>query len=152
LPHHPERRILRTSAGAIALVICMIAWLANRQPTAACGSSALSDSSVHEIQPARVVVHPWLGRHHVYGIFVVPNQFRDRRYSAILAVHDFQAPLIRNLKRDRPYVDPTLSRPGHYLERAYVPTRVALRFLVSGRFGDLRTPCEWQLAFHDRYR
>src|SRR5947207_7843348 len=103
-----------------------------RAPTAECGTSTLTKSSVQEIEPVRIVVRPWLGPHHVYGIFVVPNQFWNRRYSATIAVRDFSAPVIRNLKRDKPYDDPSLSRPGHYLERAYVPTRVALRFLVSG--------------------
>jgi hypothetical protein len=141
--------IRRTAAAGLALVLGMTVWLAARGPTSNCEPFAVDSNG--KIAPARIVVRPWLGPHHVYGIFIVPDRFRNSRYSATLAVHDFHAPLIRNLKRDRPYVDPTLSRPGHYLERAYVPTRVALRFLVSGRFGDLRTPCEWQLAFHDRY-
>jgi hypothetical protein len=144
--------VIRRIAAATFVVLAVALWLTTRQATASCGPTAPTSSSVREIEPARIVVRPWLGPHHVYGIFVVPNQFRDKRYSATLAVRDFSAPLIRNLKRDKPYVDPTLSRPGHYLERAYVPTRVALRFLVSGRFGDLRTPCEWQLAFHERQR
>jgi hypothetical protein len=142
---------IRTTAGGLVLAAGMTVWLAMRAPTAGCESSAPADSSVHEIAAAKIVVRPWLGPHHVYGVFVVPNRFRDRRYSATLAVRDFNAPLIRNLKRDRPYIDAALSRPGHYLERAYVPTRVALRFLVSGRFGDLRTACEWQLAFRERH-
>jgi hypothetical protein len=142
--------IRRTAAGGLALAAGLTWWLATRQPTASCAPAARANPRVHEIEPARIVVRPWLGPHHVYGIFIVPNQFRDRKYSATLAVHDFSEPVIRNLKRDKPYVDPALSTPGHYLERAYVPTRVALRFLVSGRFGDLRTACEWQLAFRER--
>ena len=144
--------VIRRIAAGTFVVIGLALWLTTRPATASCRSAAVTNSSVREIEPARIVVRPWLGPHHVYGIFVVPNEFWNRRYSATLAVRDFSAPLIRNLKRDKPYVDPTLSRPGHYLERAYVPTRVALRFLVSGRFGDLKTPCEWQLAFHDRQR
>jgi len=143
--------IRRIAAAFLAVSVSTALWLTTRQPTTGCGTVPAT-ASVQEIEPARIVVRPWLGPHHVYGIFVVPNRFWDRRFSATLAVQDFRAPLIRNLKKDKPYVDPTLSRPGHYLERAYVPTRVALRFLVSGRFGDLRTPCEWQLAFRERPR
>ena len=104
-------------------------------------------SDMHEITASRIVVRPWLGRHHVYGIFAVPNRFIDRRYSAILAIDDFEAPIIRNLNPKKSYVDRTLAVPGHYLERAYVPTRVAIWFLLTGRFGDLRSPCHWRLAF-----
>ena len=142
----------RTITGGVAFVIAIASWLAIREPTGSCESSTPRDSGVPAIAAATIVVRPWLGPHHVYGIFVVPDQFRDRRYSATLEVCDFTAPLIRNLKRDKPYIDPALNVPGHYLERAYVPTRVALRFFVSGRFGDLRTSGEWQLAFHERQR
>jgi hypothetical protein len=142
--------IRRIAAGGFALTAGLTFWLATREPTASCASGAPASANVHEIEPARIVVRPWLGPHHVYGIFVVPNQFRDRKYAVTLAVRDFSEPVIRNLKRDQPYVDPALSTPGHYLERAYVPTRVALRFLVSGRFGDLRTACQWQLAYHEQ--
>jgi hypothetical protein len=135
-----------TAAGGLAIALGLTLWLGIRQPTTGCGPSA----SAHEIEPATIVVRPWLGPHHVYGVFVVPNQFRDGRYAVTLAVRDFREPVIRNSKRDKPYVDPALSTPGHYLERAYVPTRVALRFFVSGRFGDLRTACQWRLSFRDR--
>lgn len=141
----------RAAGGGVALIVAATLWLVNRQPTLTCDvAEASPDSRVHEVVPSRIVVQPWLGPHHVYGIFVVPNRFMDRRYVATLAVHDFQARLIRNLRRDRAYVDPSLARPGHYLERAYVPTRVAVRFLLTGRFGDLRAPCQWQLVFYER--
>ena len=126
-------------------------WIGNQQTSVNCDATRNSDDSrVYEVVPARIVVRPWLGPHHVYGIFVVPNRFMDRRYVATLAVHDFQSRLIRNLRRDKAYVDPSLAQPGHYLERAYVPTRVAVRFLLTGRFDDLRTPCQWQLVFYDK--
>jgi hypothetical protein len=96
------------------------------------------------------VVRPWFGPHHVYGIFVVPDRFVDQRYSAVLAVDDFRIKLIRNLIRKKSYTDAALARPGHYLEKAYVPTRTAFWFLLVGRFRDLRTPCRWELIFADR--
>ena len=140
----------RLAAGGLAIAGGLGLWLGTRQPTTSCAPSAPEDERVHQIEPARIVVRPWLGPHHVYGIFVVPNELRDQRYSVTLAVRDFNEPVIRNLKRDKPYLDPELSTPGHYLERAYVPTRAALRFFIRGRFGDLRTACQWQLAFRER--
>ena len=144
----PRRRAV---GGGLALLVLVAGWLLHREPTVRCDDApAPRDSRVYEIAPASIVVRPWFGPHHVYGIFVVPNRFMDRRYVATLAVHDFQSRLIRNLRPDKAYVDPSLARPGHYLERAYVPTRVAARFLVTGQFGDLRSSCQWQLVFYER--
>jgi hypothetical protein len=129
----------------------MVVWLVKRGPTVSCeAAQALRDARVYDVAPSKIVVRPWFGPHHVYGIFAVPNQFMDRRYVATLAVHNFQSRLIRNLRPDKAYVDPSLAQPGHYLERAYVPTRVAVRLLLTGRFGDLRERCQWQLVFYER--
>jgi hypothetical protein len=129
----------------------MAVWLVKREPTVSCDTAQESrEAAVYEVAPSRIVVRPWFGPHHVYGIFAVPNRFMDRRYVATLAVHDFQSRLIRNLRPEKAYVDPSLARPGHYLERAYVPTRVAVRFLLTGRFGDLRARCQWQLVFYEK--
>ena len=39
---------------------------------------------------------------------------------------------------------------GHYNKRVYLPTRTALWFLLTGRFGDLKMPCHWWLVIADR--
>ena len=141
----------RAAGGGVALTVAVTAWMLFRQPTVSCGAAQESrDSRVYEVVPARIVVRPWFGPHHVYGIFVIPNRFMDKRYVATLAVDDFRARLIRNQRPEKAYGDPSLAQPGHYLERAYVPTRVAMRFLLTGRFGNLRTPCQWRLVFYER--
>ena len=140
--------LVRTSAGGgLAIALAATAWLLGRPPAAGCETPR--GGTVHEIAASRIVVRPWLGPHQVYGIFVVPDRFMDPRYSARLAVAGFESAIIRNLVRKRSYVDPALARPGHYLERAYVPTRVALRLLLTGHFGELRTACHWQLGFYE---
>lgn len=131
----------------MAVVLAATGWLLSRAPAGSCVPPRTG--AVHEIAASRIVVRPWLGPHQVYGIFVVPDRFMDRRYAARLAVPGFEFGIIRNLIRKQAYVDAALARPGHYLERAYVPTRVALRLLFTGRFGDLRTACHWQLRFYD---
>lgn len=139
-----------TAAIGLAFIVGTTVWLTSRSPTVGCGPPAARGSNMHHIAASKVVVRPWFGRHHVYGIFAVPDRFIQRRYSAILAVDDFEAPIIRNLIPQKAYIDASLARSGHYLERAYVPTRVALWFLFTGRFGNLRTPCHWHLAFDAR--
>ena len=47
-------------------------------------------------------------------------------------------------------MDTAAAKPGYYLKQTHVPTRLALWFLVSGMFGDLRTPCHWTLVIKER--
>jgi hypothetical protein len=136
-------------AAALGLALAAVfAWLTSRAPTLECGPPAAPAPNLYRIAPAKVVVRPWYGPHHVYGIFVVPDRFNSQKYTATVAIEDFESPVRRRLP-EKSYVDATLARPGHYLRRVYVPTRVALWFLLTGRFGDLRTPCHWELVFAD---
>jgi hypothetical protein len=116
----------RTAALGLSLLVSLTLWLATRRPTLDCGPAASRASNVQEIAAAKIVVRPWYGRHHVYGIFVVPNQFNDRRYSTTLTVRDFEMSIVRKRIPEKGHVDPVLARPGHYLKRVYVPTRVAV--------------------------
>ena len=42
------------------------------------------------------------------------------------------------------------AKKGHYMKRVYLPTRTALWFLLTGRFGELKMPCHWWLVIADR--
>jgi hypothetical protein len=137
-------------AAAFVLAMAAAAWLALRPGSSACHASGPAGPGVYRIAPARIVVRPWYGPHHVYGVFVVPDRFNDRRYSASLAVDGLTREIVRRRLPEKTYVDGTLAMPGHYLRRVFVPTRMALWFLVTGRFGELRSPCNWELVFADR--
>jgi len=138
---------------AVALVLTgTVAWLLNKPPTADCGAEAPADHAVLENHPIKVVVQPWLGVHQVYGIFMVPNRYTlNKKYAFAMAVRGFDRRFAVVERADKQYtVDDVLAGPGHYLLRIYVPTRVAVWFLVKGLFGDLRNPCNWTLMFIER--
>lgn len=97
------------------------------------------------------MAEPWLGQHHVYGVFSLPEQYsRDRLYTATL--------IIRGFTEEFPEISPEASRysgqaeAGHYIKRVYIPTRLATWFLLTGRFGDLKMPCHWRLVITDHTR
>jgi hypothetical protein len=140
----------RRVAAAFVLAMAAAVWLALRPGSGDCNASGATESGVYRIAPSRIVVRPWYGPHHVYGIFVVPNRFNDRRYSVSLGVDGVTREIVRRRLPEKTYVDTTLATPGHYLRRVFVPTRMALWFLLTGRFGELRTPCQWELVFADR--
>jgi len=97
------------------------------------------------------VVRPWLGPHHVYGLFNIPSELADTTgYAVTISVKGVLLYCIwiaKSLKESRPTES---AEPGRYLVREYVPTRVTLWFLFNGLFGDLRRPENWAIVFSDR--
>jgi hypothetical protein len=47
-------------------------------------------------------------------------------------------------------LDDVVAEPGYYLVKGYLPTRIALRLLITGQFGDLLDRCNWTLEFVQR--
>ena len=135
------------SATAIVLV--------NKPPITECQSEApIAEAPIaarqHWFRAVETVAQPWLGPHHVYGIFSVPIPYkRDRLYTARVMIQGST----EELSATSPETGNSYSgqaKPGHYIMRVYLPTRTALWFLLTGRFGDLRTPCYWWLVIEDR--
>lgn len=86
----------------------------------------------------------------MYGIFSVPDQYRrDRLYTARLMIQGFPEEFPETSPEGRDIYNGR-AEPGHYIKVLYLPTRTALWFLLTGRFGDLKTPCHWWLVIADR--
>ena len=146
-----RRAVWIVSAGAFALLATAIV-LVNVPPITECHSEAPIAARKHWFRAIETVAQPWLGPHHVYGVFVVPVQYRrDRLYTARVIIQgsteEFSetSPETGNVYSGR-------AEPGHYIMRVYLPTRIALWFLLTGWFGDLKTPCHWWLVIEDRMR
>jgi hypothetical protein len=147
----------RASIG-LALAIAMIAmttWLANRPPTVNCGGGGTSpDSNGHVILASKVVVRPWYGPHQVYGIFLIPDQYRAMRYAATVTVRGVreraalsEGGVVRlSQSLVKVHGDTIMIEPGQYLMHAHIRTRTALWLLVTGHFGDLRATCNWAVV------
>jgi len=106
-----------------------------------------------EIHAVKVVVQPWLGQHHVYGIFMVPLHYRSgRNYSGTLSVQSYIREFPPDQQPEVQQMDDVAVEPEHYLVKGYLPTRTALWFLFTGQFGDLLDPCDWTLEFVKRTR
>lgn len=149
------RKTIGIASTLVSLVLAgTIIWLLNKPPSTHCGAQAPDKSDVHTIRPTKVVVEPWKGQHHVYGMFMVHRRYgyRDvRRYSAVISIKGFDGEFIPGQSLEFEYVQDGVAEPAYYVVRAYIPTRVALWFLLSGQFDYLRSPCNWRLEFVKRY-
>jgi hypothetical protein len=125
-----------------------VSWLLSQPPAHDCATDRSLDPQ--KIHAAKVVVEPWLGQHHVFGIFMVPLQYRSGRiYSGRLTVQSFTEEFIPDWHQIQSIED-LVAEPGYYLVQGYLPTRVALWFIITGQFGELRSPCNWTLEFRER--
>jgi len=149
LGHWAAHKTMGIISAGVALVLAVtVAWLLNSPPTADCSAEAPPN---HRIRAAKVVVRPWLGGHHVYASFMVPTRYTPRtKYEVTMVVRGFDHAFVVRGGPDEQYADDVFAGPGYYLLHGYLPTRVALWFLVHARFGDLQDPCSWTLVFIDQ--
>ena len=144
--HRIRRGVL---LGAVLMLLTISTWLSSRGPSHDCRVG--SSEHPQRIHAVKVVVQPWLGRHHVYGIFMVPLRYRSgRSYSGTLSVQSFKGEFPPDQQPEVQRVDDVVVEPGYYLVQGYLPTRVALWFLLTGQLGELRSPCNWNLTFVKR--
>jgi hypothetical protein len=82
---------------------------------------------------------------------MVPLRYRSgKTYSGTISVESLIGEFIPDSQPQDQQVEDVVAEPGYYLVRGYVPSRIALWFLFTGRFGDLRVPCHWTLGFVHR--
>lgn len=103
------------------------------------------------IHARKTVVRPWLGPHHVYGIFVVPKKYGDVvTYKATMTIQAVEDRIDVGLGGE--VIDDTdvhISE-GEYPKLVYVPTRRALRNILEGHWSTMQDPCAWTLEFVER--
>jgi hypothetical protein len=141
--------IFRAAVAFVVLLVIagMLEWLLSKLPPHNCATDRSTDPQ--KIHATKVVVEPWLGQHHVFGIFMVPLLYRSGRiYSGRISVQSFTEEFIPDWHQIQ-WVEDLVAEPGYYLVQGYLPTRVALWFILTGQFGELRSPCNWILEFHE---
>ena len=135
---------------AVLVLLAAVLALVNVPSLTDCSSETPADSNNHWFRAVRIVVQPWWGPHHVYGVFSVPVRYkRDRLYTVKLVIHGFTEEFT-DASPEGEDIYSGRAEPGQYIKRVYLPTRTALWSLLNGRFGELRTSCHWWLVITDR--
>jgi hypothetical protein len=138
--------LILTIVASLALIL-----LVNVPPLTDCHLRGVSTEKERWISASKVVVRPWRGRHHTYGIFHVPVEYAyNPLYVARLKLDGLNEEFSDIDPEDREDRPEQSRDPAYYNKLVYVPTRTALWFLLTGRFGDFNTPCHWWLIIADR--
>ncbi|WP_246162805.1 hypothetical protein [Brasilonema sennae] len=99
----------------------------------------------YDVYATKVVVQPWLGEHQVYGIFMVPDKYKDAPFF-VLTVKGAGS------NCEKPFgtlqeVDGIFAEPGTHLIRDYIRTRTAFRLILQGMYNELKDPQSWKLTY-----
>ncbi|QLE55962.1 hypothetical protein [Nostoc sp. TCL26-01] len=98
-----------------------------------------------QVQATEVVVQPWRGEHQVYGIFVVPDEYKETPFF-VLTVKGFGSDCSKPFGYSQNYSD-IFAEPGTHLIRDYLRTRIAFRLILQGLYFQLNQPENWTLTY-----
>ncbi len=137
--------IKRWCVGAIVVLLCLstIPLLKyrylSRTPSriSQCPSAEVLSNQTQEIRAAKVVFKPWKGRHHVYGVFVVPAGYQPTSFFKV------------NAGEAGDYCGGVTAKPAQADQSVVIGrlrTRTALWLLSKGEQDRLEQPQNWTLS------
>ncbi|MEA5573174.1 hypothetical protein [Calothrix sp. UHCC 0171] len=122
-------------------------YLSKRSPIFSCYEWGFSSNATkYYTHPEKIVVKPWRGQHHVFGIFMIPggylndNLFKleipgEQTYCGVLAYEGtVEAEGVR-------------AKPGAYLMKGLLNTRTALWLISQGKVDELKKIENWKVGY-----
>lgn len=135
-----------------ALILISVAGSAfawKRSPRVSCYPQGFVTSSTGEKEyayPEKIVVKPWRGRHHVYGVFMIPKESKSDQLVTVSVSENktYCGQMINFGETSYENID---TKPGYYLMKGYVNTRLALYLIIQGKIDQLKQPSNWKLGY-----
>ncbi|AFZ44045.1 hypothetical protein PCC7418_1877 [Halothece sp. PCC 7418] len=101
-------------------------------------------SQIRAIPAIKVIVQPWRGRHHVYGIFLLPKSYQPKKLiflQDLTVGHYCPQAVIRQTD-----LEGILIPPRYSPVKIYMKTRIALLLMSLGFNRHLQQPHHWRLT------
>ncbi|MEA5577935.1 hypothetical protein [Anabaena sp. UHCC 0451] len=139
-----RRRLIYGLILLFSLFITIIWWPVNDSNCSLINLLKLKQQNF-QVQATQVLVKPWLGEHHVYGIFQVPDEYKKSRFFVLSIPGDRQY-------CSRPFgyrenYDDVFAEPGKLLIKHYIRSRIAVKMIFQGLYFQLNNPQNWTLTF-----
>lgn len=123
-----------------------ISAIAERSPVTTCQQWGFySSGEKYYIHPEKIVVKPWVGQHHVYGIFMIPGGYRNDYFLTVtIDGKDVHCGVLKYIGTNFAGIN---AQSGSYLMQGYLNTRVALKLIAKGKGNQLKQPENWKLGY-----
>jgi hypothetical protein len=103
------------------------------------------DLNTYKTHPVKVVASPWRGQHHVYGIFMIPEEFQPNSMSVVEI--EGSGSYYRKVVSEKQWTNGMQADPGYYFTKTYIRTRTVLGWSVFGFLPQFRKRCNWTLTY-----
>jgi hypothetical protein len=131
-------------------VVSTAVLLAHRPPTTNCNDLSWLNGWLSPggdvVFASKLVIQPWYARHHVIGVFVIPDQYRNTEYTATVIVRGVKDHFELSSRPTKSHQIVIANVSDRFVKHVHIQTRIALWFLLTGHFGDLRATCNWALV------
>jgi hypothetical protein len=134
---------------ALSLVgILGLSYIVERSPVLGCPKWGFitTKGSKYYTNSEKVVIQPWRGQHHSYAIFSIPEGYRnDKLFKLTLPGNNTYCGYLD-------YAGKTISgdinaKPGYYLFKGYLNTRIVLGLIANGKINELQQPINWRAGY-----
>ncbi|HLO85740.1 MAG TPA: hypothetical protein VK203_12140 [Nostocaceae cyanobacterium] len=142
-----KKRFLFCRLFLLALVtVLIISCILEQAPDFPCSQWGFikTQNPKYYIHPERVVIQPWLGQHHVYGVFMLPSGYAHDRLMTVRIPEN--EPFCGTVLNAGQSADGVNAQPGHYLARGYLRTRTTLKLVIQGKIQHLLNRKNWQIG------
>jgi hypothetical protein len=124
-------------------------WAWKKSPRVSCypqGFVSSLNSEKEYAYPEKIVVKPWRGRHHVYGVFMIPKGYKsDRLVTLTVSKNKTYCGLL--METEYASYGNIDAKPGYHLMKGYLNTRLALFLIIQGKIDQMKQPSNWKLGY-----
>jgi hypothetical protein len=125
-----------------------VSHLSERSPVTSCREWGFYSSKAEKYYtyPEKVVVKPWFGQHHVYGLFMIPDGYRNDFFFTI-TIDKAEVYCGVMYGPGRKSIAGVNAKPGYSLIKGPLNTRVALQIILQGKGEQLKQPQNWRVGY-----
>jgi hypothetical protein len=122
-------------------------YLSEKKPITNCEWSGFTDSPEKLYTHAeKVVVEPWKGRHHVYGIFMIPDGYlNDRMFVVTADSSEVHCGIF--VSGNDTNIEDVYAKPGYYVMKGMLNTRTGFSLILQGHGDSLNKLTNWRVGY-----
>lgn len=125
-------------------------WILPRKPgeVSRCPREVLTalDTTSDRIHPQKVVVRPWKGRHQVYAVFVLPDDYEADNPVVVSIEGEMTYCAGKPVRVKGDEFQRVYAKPGEDIFVARFRTRTASWLIAQGKVEPLKQPHNWSLS------